>query len=71
MVELVAYGPGLTMLPDEGSPVQQRIEQVNLAMANVSFSSCGNTHANWSRRDGFSLRRSRLVPRSRHRASCA
>jgi len=46
VVELLAYGPGLTMLPDEGSPVQQRIEQVNLAMANVSFSACGNTHAN-------------------------
>ncbi|MBY6202221.1 DsrE family protein [Maritalea mobilis] len=55
MVELVAYGPGLTMLLDERSPVQQRIEQMSLEMENVSFSACGNTHANWSRRDGFSL----------------
>ncbi|MGJ8622144.1 MAG: hypothetical protein ACSHW1_05150 [Yoonia sp.] len=44
IVELVAYGPGLNMFVPERSPVADRIAAMALAMENLSFAACGNTH---------------------------
>ncbi|WP_146587838.1 DsrE family protein [Puniceibacterium confluentis] len=43
VIEMVAYGPGLTMLIPGKSPVEQRISAMSLEMENISFSACGNT----------------------------
>lgn len=45
-VEIVAYGPGLTMLRDDTSPVKARIETMALSTPEVSFKACGNTQEN-------------------------
>ncbi len=42
-IEMVAYGPGLTMLVDGKSPVADRISTMSLEMENLSFAACGNT----------------------------
>ena len=42
-IELVAYGPGLTMLVADKSPVADRISAMSLEMENLSFAACGNT----------------------------
>lgn len=42
-IEMVAYGPGLTMFIPGKSPVEQRISTMSLEMDNISFSACGNT----------------------------
>lgn len=39
-IEIVAYGPGLTMLTPK-SPASKRVP--NLAMQDITFSACGNT----------------------------
>lgn len=44
IVELIAYGPGLNMFVAERSPVADRISAMSLAMENLSFAACGNTH---------------------------
>ena len=43
-IELVAYGPGLQMFVAETSPVADRISSMSMALENLSFSACGNTH---------------------------
>ena len=45
IIELVAYGPGLTMFIAGESPVEDRIASMSLAMPHLSFSACGNTLA--------------------------
>ncbi len=52
IVELVAYGPGLHMLRADTSPVKDRIEVMSLAMPNLKFSACGNTHRKMSKKSG-------------------
>ena len=42
-IELVAYGPGLTMLVADKSPVADRISAMSLEIENLSFAACGNT----------------------------
>ena len=55
MIELVAYGPGLTMLLEDRSPVAARISTMTLEMDNMSFSACGNTHRRMSEAAGAEL----------------
>lgn len=55
VIELVAYGPGLTMLIPGRSPVEERINAMTLEMENLSFSACGNTHRNMSQAAGSDL----------------
>lgn len=44
MIEMVAYGPGLTMFIDGKSPVADRIETMALEMqGQIAFTACGNT----------------------------
>lgn len=64
-IELVAYGPGLTMLRDDTSPVKDRVEQMAMEMPEVTFSGCGNTHAAMSRKAGKQIAMidgARIVP---------
>ena len=43
IIEVVAYGPGLTMLIDGQSPVADRIAAMSLEIPELSFAACGNT----------------------------
>jgi intracellular sulfur oxidation DsrE/DsrF family protein len=52
IVEVVAYGPGLNMFVAGKSPVADRIETMSLAMQNLTFSACGNTHRKMSEKAG-------------------
>ena len=52
VIELVAYGPGLNMFIPGKSPVADRIETMSLALDNLSFAACGNTHRKMSEKAG-------------------
>lgn len=51
VIEVVAYGPGLKMYM-ANSPVKSRIETMALAMDNLQFSACANTHRKMSKKAG-------------------
>jgi len=51
-IELVAYGPGLHMFRTDTSPVAERIAMMSLEIDNLTFSACGNTHTNMSKKAG-------------------
>ena len=51
MIEFVFYGPGLNMVRSDTSPVKERLAHFNSNMKNVTFSGCGNTLANQSKRE--------------------
>jgi intracellular sulfur oxidation DsrE/DsrF family protein len=52
VIEMVAYGPGLNMLIPGKSPVEDRISTMSLALDNLTFSACGNTHRKMSEKAG-------------------
>lgn len=54
-VQIVAYGPGLTMLLAEGSPVADRISTMSLEHENITFQACGNTLQNMVRAAGHDI----------------
>jgi hypothetical protein len=49
IVEIVAYGPGLTMLTAK-SPASKRVP--SLAMQDITFSACANTKAKMEKKSG-------------------
>ncbi|WP_334223754.1 DsrE family protein [Thiosocius teredinicola] len=51
-VEIVAYGPGLTMLVPGKSPVGDRVTSIKQNYDNVSFKACSNTLAKMSAKAG-------------------
>ncbi len=51
-VELVAYGPGLTMLRADNSPVKDRISAMSLEIDHLTFSACGNTIEGMKKKEG-------------------
>ena len=51
-IELVAYGPGLHMFREDTSPVKDRLSVMALEIDNLTFSACGNTHRNMSKKAG-------------------
>ena len=51
-VELVAYGPGLTMLRADTSPVKDRISAMSLEIDHLTFSACGNTIEGMKKKEG-------------------
>ncbi len=55
VIELVAYGPGLNMFIPGKSPVADRIETMSLALDNLSFAACGNTHRKMSEKAGTEI----------------
>ena len=48
-VEVVAYGPGLTMLTDKSTQAQR---VASLAMQDITFSACGNTMKKVAKKSG-------------------
>jgi hypothetical protein len=64
-IEFVAYGPGLSMVRSDTSPVKDRLAQMSNSMKNVTFSGCGNTLAKQSKQENKAislLSEVRLVP---------
>lgn len=55
VIEMVTYGPGLTMLIPGQSPVEDRISSMSLAIDNISFAACGNTHRAMSAKAGHDI----------------
>ena len=53
--ELVAYGPGITMLRADKSPVKDHIEEAKKAVPNLVLSMCGNAKAGAERREGHEI----------------
>lgn len=51
-IEIVTYGPGLTMLIEGKSPVAERVVSIAQNFDNVRFMACGNTHAKMSQKAG-------------------
>lgn len=52
VVEIVTFGPGLTMLRDDTSPVKARIQTMSLENPELTFAACANTQANASKQEG-------------------
>ena len=66
-IEVVAYGPGLTMLRDDKSPVKARLETINKRAfpSKVTYSACGNTMAKAEKKEGHPIpivSEARVVP---------
>ena len=55
-IEVVAYGPGLTMFVADKSPVADRIKRMSLDIDQLAFKACGNTHKNMSKKAGKALK---------------
>ncbi len=65
VIEVVAYGPGLTMLIPGKSKVEDRVVTMSLAMDNLTFSACANTRRNMAARLGHEIpimEEARVVP---------
>jgi intracellular sulfur oxidation DsrE/DsrF family protein len=56
-IEIVAYGPGLTMLRADTSPVKDRIKQLREVSfpSNITFSACNNTKQAMEKREGHPI----------------
>jgi intracellular sulfur oxidation DsrE/DsrF family protein len=54
-IEVVAYGPGLTMFLADKSPVKDRVAAMALEDPDLQFSACSNTHAKMSKKAGKQL----------------
>ncbi|HDZ73201.1 MAG TPA: hypothetical protein ENH55_10565 [Aurantimonas coralicida] len=51
-IRIVVFGPGMTMLRPEMSPVMDRLKAFDQSMPNVSFAACGNTLDSLERAEG-------------------
>ena len=51
-IEIVAYGPGLSMYVEGKSPVADRIAQMSLENEGLHFSACANTIAGMEKKTG-------------------
>lgn len=56
VIELVAYGPGLQMFVEGGSPVGERIKAMSLELENMTFAACGNTLRKMSEKAGAEVK---------------
>lgn len=56
-VEVVAYGPGLTMLRDDTSPVKARLKSLQSGSfpSKVAYAACGNTMTNMEKAEGHAI----------------
>ena len=54
-VEVVTYGPGLTMLIEGQSPVADRISQMALEHDSLTFDACANTLAGMEKKAGAKI----------------
>ena len=51
-VEIVTFGPGLTMLRDDTSPVKERLHALLQSHPEIQLSACANTRRSMARREG-------------------
>jgi intracellular sulfur oxidation DsrE/DsrF family protein len=58
-IRIVVYGPGLTMLRPDKTPVLERLTAFEQSMPNVAFVACGNTLDTLEREEGT---RPEIVP---------
>lgn len=56
IIEIVAYGPGLTMMIPGKSKVGDRISKMSLDLDNITFSACGNTLRKMSAKAGKDIK---------------
>lgn len=54
-VEVVAYGPGITMLRQDKSPVKDRIEEAKTAIPGLALSMCNNAKTAAEKREGHEI----------------
>ena len=54
-VEIVAYGPGITMFREDKSPVKDRLAEVKKAIPDIVYSMCGNAKAAAEKREGHEI----------------
>jgi intracellular sulfur oxidation DsrE/DsrF family protein len=54
-IEVVAYGPGLTMYRDDTSPVKARLASIKQSIPNVVFSACNNTKTAMEKAEGHPI----------------
>ena len=66
VIEIVAYGPGLTMLVPGKSPVADRVSSISQNFDNVTFKACSNTHRKMSKKAGKEVQ---LMPQAEMVAS--
>jgi intracellular sulfur oxidation DsrE/DsrF family protein len=55
-IELVAFGPGFTMLRDDISPVKERLTAVHTAHPTLVFSACENSRRAASKAEGKDIK---------------
>ena len=60
-IEIVTYGPGLTMLIPGKSPVADRVKSISQNFDNVAFRACANTHRKMSKKAGKEIK---LMPQA-------
>ncbi|HXJ03122.1 MAG TPA: DsrE family protein [Micropepsaceae bacterium] len=54
-VEIVAYGPGITMFREDKSPVKDRLAEVKKEIPGIVYSMCGNAKAAAEKREGHEV----------------
>ena len=54
-VEIVAYGPGITMFRADKSPVKERLDEVKKEIPGIVYSMCGNAKAAAEKREGHEI----------------
>jgi intracellular sulfur oxidation DsrE/DsrF family protein len=54
-IEIVAYGPGITIFREDKSPVKERIEEAKKAIPGLVLSMCGNAKAAAEKREGHEI----------------
>jgi intracellular sulfur oxidation DsrE/DsrF family protein len=54
-VEIVAYGPGITMFRDDKSPVKDRLAEAKKEIPGIVYSMCGNAKAAAEKREGHEI----------------
>jgi intracellular sulfur oxidation DsrE/DsrF family protein len=61
-IEIVAYGPGLTMLVAAKSPVKDRVKSIADSFDNVEFKACANTLKAMTKKAGKDIK---LLPQAK------
>ena len=54
-VEIVAYGPGITMFRDDKSPVKDRIAEIKKLIPDIALSMCNNAKMMAEKREGHEI----------------
>jgi intracellular sulfur oxidation DsrE/DsrF family protein len=54
-VEIVAYGPGITMFREDKSPVKERLIEAKKEIPGIVYSMCGNAKAAAEKREGHEV----------------